>query len=170
MTSSSLQYPVFGGTVSDQLGNLYAAFSSQNEILEIAPGGTSSVLSLGSATTDPQQPAISATLSAPSAVAIDNAGSLYIADTGNNRVVVRQPVPGSATGQYFLYKLGLGTLTLNSPNGVATDASGNVYIMDNGNSRVIKVLPSGAASVLPNVNIGNLPVTGFMADGAAIFT
>ncbi len=166
VTSSSLQYPVFGSTVSDQAGNLYAAFSSQNEILEIAPGGTSSVLSLGSATTDPQQPAISATLSAPSAVAIDNAGSLYIADTGNNRVVVRQPVPGSATGQYFLYKLGLGTLTLNAPNGLATDASGNVYIMDNGNSRVIKVLPSGAASVLPNVNIGNLPVTGFMADGA----
>ncbi len=64
-------------------------------------------------------------------------------------MVVRQPVPGSATGQYFLYKLGLGTLTLNAPNGVATDASGNVYIMDNGNSRVIKVLPSGAPACFP---------------------
>jgi sugar lactone lactonase YvrE len=166
VTPSSLSYPMFGGTVSDQSGNLYAAFSSQNQILVITPGGTSSVLSLGSATPDPQQPAISSTLNSPSTVAIDNAGSLYIADTGNNRVVVRQPVPGSVTGQYYLYKLDLGSLSLSAPNGVATDASGNVYIMDNGNSRVIKVLPSGAASVLPHVNIGNLPVTGFATDGA----
>ncbi len=166
LTSSSMQYPLNGTTVSDQSGNLYIAFASQNEILEVPQGGASSVLSLGSATTDPRQPAISATLSGPTAVAMDNTGKLYIADTGNDRIVVRQPVQGSTTGQYFLYALPLSGLTLNEPNGVATDAAGNVYIMDNGYSRVIKVTPSGHASVLPHVNIGSQPVVGFTADAA----
>ncbi len=167
VASVTQQYSTFGGTAEDGGGNLYAAVTSQNEILYVPAGGSSSVLSLGSATADPNpgQGSISAALNAPSAVAVDGGGSLYIADTGNNRIVVRQPMPGSTTGQYYLYALATPGLTLNAPNGVTVDSLGNVDILDAGNGRVVQVTPAGQATILKNVNMDGAPIYAIALDG-----
>lgn len=80
-------------------------------------------------------------------IATNGAGTLYIADATNNRIVVRM-----ADGtQSNLAISGVSPSTLNGPMGVAVDAANNVYISDTGNNRVLKVDPiTNVAKVLGN--------------------
>jgi serine/threonine protein kinase, bacterial len=73
------------------------------------------------------------------------AGTVYVADAGNNRVV--QLPPGSSTPTV------LPLTGLNNPVAVAVDAAGTVYVADAGNNRVVD-LPAGSST--PTV----LPFTG----------
>src|SRR6266568_587219 len=98
-------------------------------------------------------PATSAGLSGPEGVAVDAAGSLLIADTGDGRVRVVAARTGTFYGKAMtvghIYTVA-GTSTqgfsgdggpatnaeLSSPVGVAVDAAGNLLIADGGNERV----------------------------------
>ncbi len=92
---------------------------------------------------DPPPPFIvqlPASLSSPSGIASDAAGNVYIADTGNNRILKYSNIgslltswgtPGSANGQF------------NQPWGIAVDAA-SVYVGDSGNNRVQKFTQAGA--------------------------
>jgi len=75
-------------------------------------------------------------LNAPQGVAVDRAGDIFIADTGNNRVV---EVPAGGGPQTTV---GSG---LNGPQGVAVDGVGNVFITDSGNRRLVKIPAGGGA-------------------------
>ena len=83
-------------------------------------------------------------LSHPQAITVDAAGNVYVADTGNNRVV---KLGAGATNMTELPFSGL-----NGPNGVAVDRAGTVYVVDE-NNRVLK-LPHGSTSAV------QLPFTG----------
>ena len=80
-------------------------------------------------------------LKTPQGVAVDNAGNLYIADTGNNRVLKVTPA-GVQTA------LLSGTAMVNAPAGVAVDASGTLYVADSGNNRILAVNAQGVANLL----------------------
>jgi serine/threonine protein kinase/streptogramin lyase len=77
----------------------------------------------------------------PQGLAVDSAGNVYVADTGNNAirkitpmgVVTAVPIPTSGSGN---------PIQLKSPGGVAVDAAGNIYIADSNNQCVRKI--SGA--------------------------
>jgi serine/threonine protein kinase, bacterial len=71
-------------------------------------------------------------LSYPEGVAVDSAGSVYVADRGNNRVV---KLPAVSTA--------LALSLLNSPLQLAVHSAGNVYVADRGNDRVIKFVVAG---------------------------
>ena len=88
-------------------------------------GGQQSVLAVNS----------TAALGAPGEIAVDQAGTVYIADPANNRILV-QPTsgPGMASGPATTIGTGL-----SGPMGVAVDAADNVYIADTGNNRVLEV-------------------------------
>jgi sugar lactone lactonase YvrE len=75
-------------------------------------------------------------LNNPRQVAVDANGTLYIADSSNNRVL-KETLSG---GSYTQTTIGTG---LNSPLGVAVDANGNVYIVDSG--RLMKETLSGVS-------------------------
>jgi uncharacterized protein (TIGR03663 family) len=69
----------------------------------------------------------------PRSIAIDDAGNVYIADTGNRRIVVTD-----SDGEY-LYQLGYEGSELgafNEPASIAIDGQGNLYVADVWNSRV----------------------------------
>ena len=83
------------------------------------------------------------TMSSPAGIVVDAAGNVYVADTGNNRIV-EVNAQGIAS---VLTVSGLGT-ALSAPNGIAIDGSGNLYIADTGNSRIVKVDSSGAGTVV----------------------
>jgi tripartite motif-containing protein 71 len=69
----------------------------------------------------------------PDALAIAPSGNMYVADTGNNRVVEL-----SATGEVLSEWGTKGSADghFRSPVGVAIDAAGNVYVLDSENDRV----------------------------------
>ncbi len=91
------------------------------------------------------------TLSGPSAVAADSAGNVWVADTGNNRVlrfllpVSNGPAADTVLGQpNFLAADGnLNSATpaaasLYSPRGVALDGSDNIWVADYNNNRALR--------------------------------
>lgn len=88
-------------------------------------------------------PALRATLNFPSAVAVDAAGHLYIADTMNHRIRRVDAATGTittvaGTGQKrFGGDGGPGTAAaLNEPTALALDGRGGLYIADQSNNRV----------------------------------
>jgi sugar lactone lactonase YvrE len=92
-------------------------------------------------------PAIGAELSYPSGVAVDAAGSLFIADTGNWRIR-KVDTAGRITTVAGGGSDGLGdggpatSAEVPQPLGVAVDAAGNLFIAE-GNWRIRKVDPAG---------------------------
>ena len=70
-------------------------------------------------------------LASPSGVAADGSRSVYIADSGNNRVLKE----AFATGSYS--ESAVSTSPLNYPEAVAVDGRGNLYVADTYNNRVL---------------------------------
>ena len=89
-------------------------------------------------------PATSARLNLPLGVAVDIAGNVYIADSGNNDIrkvsnSVITTVAGNGTSGFDGDGFSPLSAELNSPSGVAVDSAGNLYISDKGNNRIRKV-------------------------------
>ena len=141
------------GLAFDSSGNLYITDSTDNRIRKVNPSGLISTFAgsgtLGSAGfSGDQGPAINAQLSSPEGVAVDSAGNVYIADTGNGRIRkvdttgTITTIAGSGNG----FTLGDGGLALSAqfanPSDVAVDAKGNIYVADPGNER-IRVIANG---------------------------
>ena len=89
--------------------------------------------------------ATAAQVAAPTGVAIDASGNVYIADQGNNRVRkvntsgAISTAAGNGTAGYY-GDGGLATLAeLNNPIGLCIDASGNMYVADSRNNVVRRI-------------------------------
>jgi sugar lactone lactonase YvrE len=89
-------------------------------------------------------------LSSPAAVAVALDGTLFISDSGNNRVVKVSPagvqsvaVSGTVMG-----------LALKSPTGIAVDGSSALYLCDTGNNRVLRIPSGGSAAALGSGLLG----------------
>jgi Legume lectin domain len=112
-------------------------------------GGVSEVLELPIGGGAPK--AVGAGFVIPTAVALDGAGNLYVADGGD--VVVVPPGCTSTDCQSVL------TGGIFQPTGIAVDFAGNVYVVDAGRSRVVE-LPAGCSTSTCSIAIGsrwNLP-------------
>ena len=97
----------------------------------------------------------------PSGLALDTAGNLYVADTGNSTVRKISPagVVTTLAGLSAITGLKDGTGTLawfNEPEGVTSDTTGNLYVADTGNAVIRKVTPAGVVTTL--VLTGTAPV------------
>ena len=115
--------------------------------------------------------ATSARLNAPQGIAVDAAGDLYIADTGNNRVrrvdhstgVITTAAGTGTAGGTGDHGPATGA-QLSSPEGLDVDAAGNVYIADTGNNRVRRISPGGTITTIAGtgtagISGGNGPAT-----------
>ncbi len=142
-TGAQLNSP--GGLAVDSAGNLYIADSGNNRIRRVAVGIITTIA--GSATSGfsgDNGLATNAQLNFPTALALDNAGNLYIADVGNS--AVRKVANGiivtvAGTGSFgFSGDNGpAANAQLSDARGVAVDSGGNVYIGDTTNNRIRKI-------------------------------
>ncbi len=99
-------------------------------------------------------------LSAPRGVAVDDNSNLYVADTGNNRILVyRDPntldnVADFVIGQttFTTNAAGTSSTALSGPRGIAIDSSNNLYVADTNNNRVLEYnTPLGTDAVANRV-------------------
>lgn len=136
------------GLAFDSSGNLYVADTGNNEarMINLGTGNIAAVAGNGIATfSGDNGAATSASLNAPQALAIDGAGDIYIADTGNDAVRLVSAASRNITtlfGEGGTAGLAGGSgpatqLQLSSPGGIALDAFGNVYVSDSGNNRAL---------------------------------
>ena len=137
----------------DGAGNVYVADAGNNLIRKITPGGTVSTLAGTLAAVDTSNTVSGQPLfSAPTGVAVDAAGNVYVADAGNNRICVvsqsgnTRTLAGSGNAGS---NDGAGvSATFNNPTGVAVDATGNVYVADMLNNLIRKITPDGTTTTL----------------------
>ena len=167
------------GLAFDSAGNLYIADSNNNVVRMVSAttgiigtvaGGAAAVCAGASDSLGDGCPTINAKLNGPYGVALDSAGNLYIADSGDS--VVREVSGGVINIVAGNYSQGAGysgdsgaatAAQLNGPCGVAVDASGNLYIADTGNN-VIREVSSGAIQTI----VGNTSgAAGYSGDGGA---
>ena len=158
-TSASLYYPC--GIALDQSGNLFISeiynrvrkvSAASGVIATVAGNGTFGFSGDGGR-------ASSAVLNEPFGLAVDAAGNLFIADSGNNRIRkvsastgVITTVAGVGEGGGLTTFAGDGepatSAWLNQPFGLAVDASGNLFIADSGNDRIRKVAVNGVITTV----------------------
>ena len=117
----------------DNAGNTYFPDTLQDAILKISRSGNQSEVVCCTVGANHLQ--------TPRGVAMDASQNLYIADTGNNRVV--EVTSGGAD-----VLLDPGGFLLNNPSGIAADSVGDLYIADSGNNRIIEVVSGGGVTLV----------------------
>ena len=162
-TSAQLDLPM--GVAVDSAGSLYIADHGNNRIRKVSSGVIATVAGGGSSLGD-NGPATSAQLNAPQGIAVDSAGNLFLADSGNQRIrkVSSGVITTVAGGGSSLGDNGPATSAqLNAPQGVAVDSDGNLYIADSLNYRVRKVsngvITTVAGNGTPGFSGDNGPAT-----------
>jgi len=117
----------------------------QGVVATLAGSGTYGASGIGG-------PASQVELANPTDVAVDRAGSIYIADTHNHRVLkvgggnrVIQYVGNGIRGSGVLGG-GAQSVMLSSPSGLYVDANRSLYIADQGNHRILRVDVDGTVT------------------------
>ena len=128
----------------DGSGNVYVADQGNHAIRRITSNGSVSTVAGGTLGCAGDLPT-SVLFCGPFAVALDAAGNLYVADTGNNAIRVIDTtgaITVLAGGNDAGYVNGTATVaSFNSPRGIAVDGNGVVYVSDTENNVVRIVLP-----------------------------
>ncbi|SPF53066.1 NHL repeat containing protein (modular protein) [Candidatus Sulfopaludibacter sp. SbA4] len=119
---AALNYP--SGVAVDGAGNLYIADSGNNRVRQVSGGAISTLA--GNGTGGDNGPAVNASLSNPTDIAVDADGNLYIAETGRRAVrkisggIITTAVPPPDPL----------TPSVGAPVGLAIDAAGRLYVSD----------------------------------------
>jgi len=132
---------------------------------------------------NPAQGGREAGLSSPTGLAVDSSGNLYVADTGNNRVLrFPQPFLPANSNQFPTLVIGQKSLATSTANlsgisasslgtngnglgrtGIAFDPSGNLWVADTGNNRALR-FPASVLSAGTNFPAADTVI------GQAVFT
>ncbi|MEI9977635.1 MAG: MBG domain-containing protein [Edaphobacter sp.] len=146
-TSATLNHPQ--GLAIDIGGHIYVADTGNSAIRYFGKGGPIVTLTgTGSAGYyGDGGNALGASLNAPQAVALDQNGNVYIADTGNDvvRVISAQNQISTFAGKYGNSSNagdgGAATIaTLDQPSDVVLDAAGDLYIAAGGQLRIVNAV------------------------------
>ena len=153
-TGSAARFNYPSGVAVEGSGNVYVADTENCTIRKMTPAGAVSTMAglvgnYGSA----NGTGSTARFNRPSGVAVDNSGTVYVADSANNTIRKITPsgmvstLAGLAGWQGSADGTG-SNARFNHPYGLIVDGSGNVYVAENGNCTIRKITPSGVVSTL----------------------
>jgi len=131
------------GIAVDSSENVYVMDAGNARILKFAcPGGTCG----GGSVFFNSVSSGSGQFNAPTHMAVDGYGNIWVADSGNNRIQEFNSsgawlltIGGGAVSSSSSCSCasGNGALYFNNPTGIAFDSSNNLYVVDNSNNRVV---------------------------------
>jgi uncharacterized protein (TIGR03437 family) len=110
---------------------------------------------------------VQSSLASPKGISVDVYGNLYVADSGNNRVLrYPRPVnqagritPDLVIGQFDFNSstsAGVSASSLRGPSGVAIGPDGDLFVADTGNNRVLE-FPAGAGIAAAAIRVYGQP-------------
>jgi hypothetical protein len=144
------------GLAVDGAGNVYVADTGNNTVRKItSSGGVTTLAGAAGLFGSVDGTGSAARFSQPSGVAVDAAGTVYVADTGNNTIrkitsggvvttlagAAGSGNPGAADGAGSIARF-------NGPQGVAVDGAGSVYVADGSNATIRKITSDGMVTTL----------------------
>jgi len=136
--ASTTRFNDAAGLAIDRAGTMYVADEHNHRIRMITSAGqVTTIAGTGAeATGGDGGPAHLAQLNTPSAVAVDAAGTIYVAEYSANRV-------RKITGGVITTLAGPSDL-MKAPKGIAVDPAGNVFVAALVSNRVVRISPQGA--------------------------
>jgi trimeric autotransporter adhesin len=160
-TNAQLNLP--SGIAVDVRGNLYIADTDNNRIRKVDTSGIISTIAGNGVAgySGDGGLATSAELAEPGGIAVDEAGNVYIADTGNNLIRridstgLIETISGSPSSFGYSGDGGPASAAqLFSPTSIAVDPTGALYIADSGNARVRKITATGTITSIAGNGLG----------------
>jgi sugar lactone lactonase YvrE len=151
------------GLTVDAAGKVYIADLGNNKIRMLSAGGMiSTVAGTGSiAYNGDGEAATAANLGGPAAVAVDVAGNLYIADSGNNRIrkvgvatQIISTVAGTGDEQFSGDGGPATTATMYGPYALGLDSFGNVFFSDIFHHRIREIENTVDYLTYPAIRVG----------------
>lgn len=148
--AASAQVNAPRGGMVDGAGNLFFADRGNHVVRKIDTNGAiTTVAGNGAAgTTGDGGAATAAELNAPADVAMDPAGDLFIADSGNNKIRMVDAntglistIAGTGVAGYTGDTGDATAATLNNPQALALQPDGTLYVADTGNNVVRRFFP-----------------------------
>ncbi|MBO9540923.1 hypothetical protein J7643_10070 [bacterium] len=148
-TGAAARFNAPGYVAVDATGNLFAADYGNSTIRKITPAGVVSTLAgTALATGSVDATGAAARFNRPYGIAIDAAGTLYVADTENH--TIRKISPSGDVSTLAGQAGATGSVNANGsaarfyePTDMAVDAAGNLYVADSSNHMIRKVTPAG---------------------------
>jgi len=138
------------GLAVDRHGSLYLADRGNNRIRKVDPYGIITTVAGGGGKyygdSGDNGLAIKARLSFPAGVAVAQDGTIYIADTGNNRIREVTPagtivaLAGTGTAGFDGDEGAAISAELAAPQGIALDGKGDLFVADTANLRVRELI------------------------------
>ncbi|MBM3270483.1 MAG: hypothetical protein FJZ01_22845, partial [Candidatus Sericytochromatia bacterium] len=149
-TAARFSYP--WGMAMDAGGGLYVTDAGNNAVRRVSSTGLVSTLAGDGTGGYVDGPGASARFASPRGVAVDSAGVVYVADTGNHRVRrinqagVVDTLAGDGTAGFAD---GAGVAArFNQPYDMAIDGAGTLYVTDAFNFRVRRISPAGVVTTI----------------------
>ena len=133
-------------------GSLYIAETERDRVQRVTPDGDIEVVAGGGDPDDGVGDGLQATdaaLVAPSSVAVDDEGMLYISDSGNARIRrvgadgKIETVAGGGDPDVLGDDGPATEASLGNPRGIALASDGTIYVADAANERVRRITPDG---------------------------
>jgi len=151
-TGNTAEFNSPTGVAVNSEGTVYVVDFYNHRIREITPAGVVTTLAGSGVRGFADGTGDTAKFNSPYGIEVNSEGTIYVSDTGNNRIRKITPagvVTTLAGSGVSGFADGPGTdARFDLPRGITVDSMGTIYVSDEGNNRIRKITPAGVVTTL----------------------